>query len=70
MNKDSLKIKGAFIKLDQLLKFFGVAQTGGHAKEIILEGLIKVNGEVCLQRGKKLYPGDKVVFEDNQFEVL
>lgn len=64
MNKETIKIKGEFIKLDQLLKFTGAAQTGGHAKELILQGLILVNGEICLLRGKKLHSGDTIQVED------
>lgn len=53
-----IKIETEYIKLDQFLKLADIAQTGGHAKIIISEGLIKVNNEVCLQRGKKLRSGD------------
>ena len=57
-----IKISTEFIKLDQFLKFTGEIGTGGQAKELILDGQIKVNGEVEERRGKKLYPGDKVEF--------
>ena len=60
MNTEKVKITTEFIKLDQLLKFSGALETGGQAKEIIVEGLVKLNGEVCTQRGKKIRPGDKV----------
>lgn len=53
-----IKINSDYIKLDQFLKLSEMAQTGGHAKIIIKEGLVKVNDEVCLQRGKKLRIGD------------
>ena len=49
-----------FIKLDSLLKATGAAQSGGHAKILIGEGNVSVNGEVCLTRGKKLRDGDRV----------
>ena len=49
-----------FIKLEALLKFEGLSGTGGEAKERIQQGEVKVNGEVCLQRGKKLVAGDVV----------
>ena len=55
-----VNIKSEFIKLDSLLKYAGVVETGGIGKEIILEERIKVNGEVCTMRGKKIRPGDKV----------
>ena len=59
------KITTDSIKLDSLLKFCDVAQTGGHAKFLVQEGEVKVNGEVCTQRGRKLYPGDKLFFRNS-----
>lgn len=59
----NIKITTEFIKLDQLLKFSGIADNGAFAKEIILDSLVKYNGEVCTMRGKKVYPGDKVLIE-------
>jgi ribosome-associated protein len=59
MNK--IKIDTEFIKLDSLIKLAGVVGTGGQAKMLIQEGLVSVNGEVCLMRGKKLYNGDSVI---------
>ncbi len=64
MKIEEIKIRTEFIKLDQFLKFCGMAETGGHAKEIVAEGVVFVNGELCLQRGKKLHPGDEVVVDD------
>ncbi|MBM7561007.1 RNA-binding S4 domain-containing protein [Fusibacter tunisiensis] len=55
-----IEISTEFIKLDQLLKFADIIDSGGIAKMIISEGLVSVNGEVCLQRGKKVKPGDLV----------
>lgn len=63
-----VKITTEYIKLDQLLKFAAVVETGGIAKEVIQYGEVKVNGEICTMRGKKLRPGDKVLFED--FEII
>jgi ribosome-associated protein len=57
------------IKLDQFLKFMGVASTGGQAKLIIIDGGVKVNGEVETRRGRKLVFGDKVTVEGKTFEV-
>ncbi|MBQ3090765.1 MAG: RNA-binding S4 domain-containing protein [Oscillospiraceae bacterium] len=54
------KINTEFIKLDSLLKYEGMVETGGEAKIIIQEGEVKVNGQVCTMRGKKIRPGDKV----------
>lgn len=58
MQEQTIKITTEFIKLDALLKFANVAMTGGEAKQIILEGDVMVNGEVCTMRGKKMRPGD------------
>ena len=49
-----------FIKLDALLKYAGLCETGGEAKELVQGGAVKVNGEVCTMRGKKLRPGDRI----------
>ncbi len=59
----NIKITTEYIKLDQLLKFSGIVDSGVFAKEIILDGLVKYNGEVCTMRGKKVYPGDRVLVE-------
>ena len=64
MKEVIVNIDTEFIKLDQLLKFVGIAETGGHAKEIVLEGVVYVNDEQCLMRGKKIYPGDTVSLDD------
>ena len=53
-----------FIKLEAALKFANAVESGGIAKTVIQEGLVQVNGEVCTMRGKKLYPGDRVEFEN------
>lgn len=60
MKKEKITITTPFIKLDSLLKFAGLTETGGNAKEVIAEGRITVNGEVCTIRGKKIFPGDTV----------
>ena len=62
-------IRTEFIKLDQFLKFAGAAETGGHAKELVVAGEAKVNGEVCLMRGKKIRPGDVVEIGGMRYEV-
>jgi len=53
-------IKTEFIRLDSFLKFKGIAETGGQAKNFIQDGIVKVNGEVCLSRGKKIRNGDSI----------
>ncbi len=62
-------IKTEFIKLQDALKYANLVYSGGEAKQLILEGQAKVNGEVCTMRGKKLYPGDKVDFLDQKFKI-
>jgi len=57
---NKVKITTEFIKLDQLLKFAGAVAIGSEAKELILDGQVKVNGEVCTMRGKKIRGGDVV----------
>ena len=64
------KINTPFIKLDQLLKLSGITETGGQAKIIILSGEVKVNNEICNQRGKKLYNGDIVAYREKLIEVI
>lgn len=53
-------IQTEYIKLDSLLKFAGLCDTGGFAKELVQQGAVQVNGEVCTMRGKKIRPGDTV----------
>lgn len=66
---EKISISTDFIKLDALLKFAALVGTGGEAKYVIQEGLVKVNGEVCTMRGKKIFPGDKVSFEKFSIEI-
>ena len=65
---ETISIRTEFIKLDSLLKFAGLCDTGGFAKELIQQGQVKVNGEVCTMRGKKIRPGDSVSVD--KFTVL
>jgi ribosome-associated protein len=70
-NMEEIKIETEYIKLDQFLKHCGIAQTGGQAKMIIADGLVKVNGEVSTQRGKKIRIDDKIeVDEEHLFIVV
>ena len=68
--KKQIEITTEFIKLDSLLKFAGLVMTGGEAKEVVQEGYVSVNGEVCLMRGKKIRPGDVVAFDGEELEVV
>ena len=65
-----IRIRDNFIKLGQLLKLIGAAGSGVEAKSFIIEGYVKVNGNTELQRGKKIYPGDEVVFKDDIYKVI
>lgn len=58
-----------FIRLDAVLKLASVVSTGGQAKMLIEDEQIKVNGEICTQRGKKLRDGDTFSFENRNFIV-
>ena len=62
-------ISTEFIKLDALLKYSGIASTGGEAKIIILGEEVFVNGKLCLERGKKIRPGDIVRFRNDVMRV-
>lgn len=64
------KITTDFIRLDSFLKLCDAVQSGGHAKLVIQENEVKVNSEICSQRGKKLHPGDMVEFENTVYEIV
>ena len=64
-----IPIPTEFIKLQDRLKYAGLTRTGGEAKERIQSGEVRVNDEVCLQRGKKIRPGDKVTFSGEHLTV-
>ena len=59
---EKIKLRDEFIKLGQALKAVGLVESGVDAKFVIQDGLVKVNGQIETQRGKKLYDGDKVEF--------
>ncbi|MBQ8301085.1 MAG: RNA-binding S4 domain-containing protein [Clostridia bacterium] len=63
MEKMNINITTEYIKLDQLLKFSGLAEHGVMAKDMILDEIVSVNGEICTMRGKKIRPGDIVTVE-------
>ena len=64
-----IKLKDEFIKLGQALKATGLVETGAEAKDVIQDGLVKVNGEVDTRRGKKLYNGDVVAFDGEEIKI-
>jgi len=71
MQKETFKLKEnvEFIELIKLLKFKQIAQTGGHAKMIVEDGMVTVNGEQEFRKRKKLRPGDVVQVEENIIEI-
>ena len=64
-----LDITTDYIKLDSFLKAVNVVDSGGRAKKLIADRLVCVNGQVELRRGRKLYPGDRIVLGENEFLV-
>lgn len=70
MEEISLREGDDYIKLGQLLKKANMMFSGVDAKMVILDGLVSVNGEVELRRGKKIYPGDVVTFEGESVKVV
>ena len=69
IKEEPLPIRTDFIKLDQALKFSGIAETGGHAKDLIEKGAVRVHGETCTSRGKKLFQGDNFEYKDVRFTI-
>ena len=66
---EKIRINTDFIKLDALLKFAGLCETGGEAKQVIADGMVAVNGETCTMRGKKCRAGDTVELEGQTVQV-
>lgn len=66
---EKISINTEFIKLDALLKYAALVGTGGEAKNVITDGMVKVNGEVCTMRGKKIRSGDRVEFDSKEIEI-
>lgn len=65
----NFKIQGETIELAQLLKATGIVETGGHAKQIIQSGEVKVDGNVETRRGCKLRPGQTVTFKSDKIQL-
>ncbi len=70
MEKIDITIKTPFIKLEQVMKLANLTDTGGFAKQLIQDGQVQVNGEVCTMRGKKIRNGDKVTVEEFEVTVI
>ncbi len=64
-----LSIRGDTIRLGQLLKLAGLAESGGHARELVQDGAVVVNGEVDMRRGRQLHRGDVVQVDDESVRV-
>ena len=64
-----IKLREEFIKLGQALKAAGLVESGVEAKEVILDGLVQVNGETDTRRGRKLYDGDIVSFDGEEIKI-
>lgn len=67
---EKIKIDTEFIKLDQFLKMVNIAGSGGQAKIMIISEEVKVNGEIEIQRGKKLRSGDTIEVENKKFQII
>ena len=70
MQSSQVKITTEYIKLEARLKFEGLVETGGEAKERIQAGEVSVNGTVCTMRGKKIRPGDSVTLDGLRLDVV
>ena len=68
-NIEKVSITTEFIKLDQLLKWIAVVGSGTEAKEIILDQKVKVNNEIEIRRGRKIYPGYRVQVFNVVYEI-
>lgn len=66
---DDISIGGDMIRLGQFLKFSGLLDSGGNAKEVVIDGYVTVNGEVDRRRGRQLHDGDLVTFEGRTVRV-
>ncbi|WP_316621808.1 RNA-binding S4 domain-containing protein [Ruminococcus sp.] len=66
---ERITINEEYIRLDNLMKFSGLCDTGGRAKYLIQNGEVKLNGEVCTMRGKKIRTGDRVEYQGRTVEV-
>lgn len=58
-----------YIQLNQLLKLMNLVDSGGEANQVITSGFVKVNGVIELQKRKKLFPGDRIMFNDQETEI-
>lgn len=66
---DEISIRGDMIRLGQLLKLAGIAEDGAHAKEILADGVVRVNGDREDRRGRQIHPGDEINVDGQRFAV-
>ncbi|MFR7476869.1 RNA-binding S4 domain-containing protein [Frisingicoccus sp.] len=67
---ETIQLKSEFVKLGQAIKAANLVEDGVEAKYVIQDGLVKVNGEVDIRRGRKLYDGDVVTFEGTDIKIV
>ena len=67
---EQIRINTEFIKLQQLLKFSGISETGSEAKAMILDGIVDFNGEMCTMRGKKVRSGDRITVHGADIDIV
>lgn len=67
---EQIAIASDFIKLDSLLKLGNLVMSGGEAKQVIIDGQVRVNGQIESRRGRKLYPGDTVSYAGSSYELV
>lgn len=70
MNKIEFSLTSDFIELMKLLKLLGLVETGGHAKNVIEDGLVKYNNEIEFRKRKKLFKGDTVLYNNNHITII
>ncbi len=68
-NMENVFIRDDFIKLGQAMKLCGAAGSGSEAKAFIENGDVKVNGEICTERGRKLKPGDQFSYSEHDYQI-
>ena len=66
---ETIYINEEYIRLDSLMKFAGLCNSGGRAKYLIQNGEVTLNGEVCTQRGKKIRPGDEIKYQNRTVKI-
>ncbi len=64
------ELESEFVELYKILKFEGLSESGGEAKQAIAEGLVQVNGEIETRKRKKIRPGDQIDFIDHHIDVI